>query len=622
MVRIVLIFNPTASLKPIVHHFFKLLNLYMKVTIQRLAVSMGMVACAISSGAEQHGALALSNLPKTSLSLVSIILAVIFPTVLFVLYWNRRLLQKVGEHRKLTAESEERLQFIFEHSPDAVFVVEKTGTLISANSRACKSVKMTKKELLAKSLQNLVPVDAQNEIEENLEQWFFGELQECEGTVLAADGSVFSVEIIGQLLQLENREVLQLHMRDITLRKEAEVRIHAARGMAEDSKELALRAYEVSENASQSKSEFLAGMSREIRTPLNDILGMAGLLSGNNLTSDQKNAIETIQQSSSSLLKTINHVLDIAKMEAGQMEVREEILDLWELCKNLQVRFGPQADSKGLKLVCRCQDTVPLYLVGDAKLLEQVLEELIGNALKFTREGSVSLNIECHSKSISGAGIHIKVRDTGIGIPSENQDSIFEKKIKTGTSENRLFGGLGLAISKQQVELMGGVLGVISSEGKGSTFHFTLSLPQAMDPSSIHAVENSRAKTISRKNTRVLLVEDNKVNQKVGVAILKKIGCHVDAVDNGKYAVQQFRKESYDVVLMDCEMPILDGFETTAQIRAMREPACSVPIIAITANAMKDDEKRCIDAGMDDYISKPVSREVLVKLINKHTAAS
>ena len=593
----------------------------MKIYIPKWAVFLVISTWAAALCAHPVLGVAAVGRPETSLSFVSIALAVICPTVLFVLYWNRKLAQKVDKHKQESAENEERLQLIFEYSPDAVFVVEQSGHVVSANSRACELVKLSKNEVLKKTVYDLAPNEFHDDVKANLDQWFSGQLEQCEGVALVSDGTSIPIKMVGRTFQLENRQVLQLHARDITLRREAEERIHAARAMAEDSKDLAIHAYEVSEKASRSKSEFLANMSREIRTPLNDIIGLAGLLSGKNLTAEQKNYVKTIQQSSGGLLKIMNHVMDIAKMEAGQMDVQEEVIDLWELCKKLQQRFQPDADEKELKLICRCEETVPLYVVGDGALIEQVLEELLDNALHNTTEGMVALNIECHTTTPSGIGIYFQVVDTGAGIPIEKQASIFKKKIEA-TGSSRLFGGLGLAICKQQVELMGGVIGLTSKAGKGSDFHFSLSLPQAINPDSIKAMENNRARTVQKKNTRVLLVEDNKVNQKVGVALLNKIGCRVDAVDNGKYAVKKIRNENYDLVFMDCEMPVLDGFETTSEIRAMKEPGCSVPIIAITANAMKDDEQRCIAAGMDDYISKPVSREMLVKMINKHTAAA
>ncbi|VGO21527.1 response regulator [Pontiella sulfatireligans] len=552
-------------------------------------------------------------------AVAAVLMAVLIVLFLF-LAWNRKLQQKVAERTRQYADSEDRLRQIFENSPDAVFVLEKDGTIVSANARACKSLKMSKQELLAKTIYDLAPSALYDEVAGNMAQWFSGKLTQCEGAALAADGSVSPIEMTGTLQQLGGRQVLQLHARDITLRKEAEEKIHAARSMAEDAKEMAEHAREIAENASQAKSEFLANMSHEIRTPLNGIVGMAQLLSDNKLNNEQKNCIETIQQSSAGLLKIINHVLDISKIEAGQMDVRETPFDMRELCANLWRRFQPQAESTGISFNCNCQDDVPLYLVGDEGLLEQILVNLLGNALRFTHKGSVTLNIECHKKTSAGAELYFQVIDAGIGISKEKQRTIFEKFIQADGSAKRLYGGtgLGLAICRQLVELMGGKIGLISSIGQGSTFYFNLTLSQANRPSALKKPQSETATVAERKDVKILLVEDNKVNQRVAIAILRKAGCQVDAVDNGQDAIQQIREQSYNLVLMDCQMPVMDGYEATAKIRSMPEPLCSIPIIAITAHAMKDDEQKCINSGMDDYIPKPVSRQALIDLINKH----
>jgi CheY-like chemotaxis protein len=258
--------------------------------------------------------------------------------------------------------------------------------------------------------------------------------------------------------------------------------------------------------------------------------------------------------------------------------------------------------------------------MGDEGLLEQILVNLVGNAIKFTHQGSVTLNVERHANGPAGE-LYFQIIDTGIGIPKEQQATIFEKFMQVDGSAKRMYGGtgLGLAICKQLIELMGGRIGLISSSGRGSTFFFNLALPPATPPSEPKSPRGDQIETLVRPNVKVLLVEDNKVNQKVAEAILRKAGCLVDIAGNGQDAIQQIRKGSYDVVLMDCQMPIMDGFEATAQIRAMHSEISQIPIIAITAHAMKDDRQKCIDGGMNDYISKPVSRKDLVALINQYT---
>ncbi|WP_372845654.1 response regulator, partial [Pontiella sp.] len=229
----------------------------------------------------------------------------------------------------------------------------------------------------------------------------------------------------------------------------------------------------------------------------------------------------------------------------------------------------------------------------------------------------VTLNIECLSKNSEGAKLYFQVIDTGIGIDKDKQDRIFSKFTQADGSTKRLYGGtgLGLAISKQLVELLGGKIGLFSSPGQGSTFYFNLTLAQAAHAAAAKPPESAPIKMV-KPGTRVLLVEDNLVNQKVASAILIKAGCQVDTAENGKDAIQQVRQKEYDVVLMDCQMPIMDGFEATRIIRNMRGSIANIPIIAITAHAMKDDKQKCIDGGMDDYISKPVNRQALIDTIN------
>jgi PAS domain S-box-containing protein len=559
---------------------------------------------------------------ETILMIASITSAAVALVIMMILLWNRKLKREVADRTRQFAESEERLRKIFEQSPDAVFVLDREGNVVSANTSACELVKMGKQELLAKRVHDLVPAQFSGEVDTNMDQWFNGELEQCEGVSMAADGSIKPIEMTGTLQDIGGRNLLQLHVRDITLRKEAEDKLHAARQMAEEAKQMAENAREIAENASQAKSEFLANMSHEIRTPLNGIVGMAQLLSDTPLTSEQNNCVETIQQSTSGLIKIINHVLDISKIEAGQMDVRESSIDLRDMCNNLFYLFQSQAEINGIALKCECQENVPLYVLGDEGLIEQVLVNLLGNALKFTHRGSVTLNIECHKKSPDGAELYFQVIDTGIGIEKEKQQTIFDKFIQVDGSAKRLYGGtgLGLAISKKLIELMGGRIGLISNIGKGSTFFFNLTLEQSAHPATIKEPESARAKTVRRAGVKVLLVEDNIVNQKVATAILKKAGCYVDTADNGQDAIQQIRRETYDVVLMDCQMPVMDGFEATARIRAMEKPMCDIPIIAITAHAMKDDKQKCLDGGMDDYIPKPVSRQALIDLVNKFTA--
>lgn len=558
---------------------------------------------------------------NTVLIIVSVTSGIAAIAIAFILLSNRKLHHMVNERTHQYSESEDRLRQIFENSPDAVFVLDKEGHIITANSRACKSVKMKKQELLSKRIHELAPAVFYDEVNLNMRQWFSGSITQCEGTMMASDGSLTPIEMTGSLQNLGGRKVLQMHVRDITLRKDAEDKLHTAKQMAENAKEMAENAKELAERASLAKSEFLANMSHEIRTPLNGIVGMAQLISDTTLTGEQTNCVDTIQQSSNGLLNIINHVLDISKIEAGQMDVQENVFDLHELTDNLRKMFHAQAEQIGIELKCTCQDNVPLYVIGDHGLIEQILVNLVGNALKFTHQGSITLNIECPKKTARGAELYFQVIDTGIGISPDKQQTVFEKFIQADGSGKRMYGGtgLGLAICRQLVELMGGKIGVISSEGQGSTFYFNLMLKQSSHPTSLQPLETAAVRTTISSTLRVLLVEDNLVNQKVATAILKKAGCNVTTAGNGQDAIQQIRKNKYDIILMDCQMPVMDGFEATAKIRAMKDDISNIPIIALTAHAMKEDRQKCIAGGMDDYISKPVSRQELIDTVNKYT---
>ena len=387
--------------------------------------------------------------------------------------------------------------------------------------------------------------------------------------------------------------------------------------MAEDAKKILYSTLKTVEKTSLT-GKFLSTTSHEIRTALNGIVGMAQLISDTQLTYEQRSCIDTILQSTTGLLKTINYVLDISKLESGQMDICETTVDLRSICDRLYSMFHPLAEQKGLSLKCECQRNVPLSVICDEDLLERVLSNLLRNALKHTHKGSVILNIESHEKSQKGARILFHVIDTGDGINKEQQAAILEKPSQGGDGSFQQLHqrtSMDMAVSKQLIELMGGELDLVSTKDKGSTFSIALVLRQANNPASINF---NRVKTITKPNAKVLLAEDNKVNQKVVISILRKAGCEVDAVDNGKDAVRKIQENRYDMVLMDCQMPVLDGFEATAQIRNMDAPACKTPIVALTAHAMKADKQNCIDSGMDGYLPKPVGRQELIDSVNKY----
>ena len=378
------------------------------------------------------------------------------------------------------------------------------------------------------------------------------------------------------------------------------------------------------ESADRAKSLMLANMSHEIRTPMTGVLGFADLLAGTNLTADQQDYVDNIRSSAASLLTLINDILDFSKIEAGKLEFESEPVDLRDLVEKSVGLLAVRAAEKHLRLSFAIDASAPPAMLGDALRLRQVLVNLLGNAVKFTLAGEVNLSVAAAMEPDGRYRLSFAVEDTGPGISAEHRERIFESFSQVDGSISRKFGGtgLGLAISRSIVRQLGGSMALESVLGKGSTFRFWIPV-QALAGMPRRAPDKpiiERARAEGLPPLRVLVAEDNPVNRKLLLAVLRQLGFDADAAVNGAEALERVRQTVYDVVFMDVQMPEVDGLEATQHIRSDLPPDRQPRIIAMTAAAFPEDRIRCLTAGMDDYVSKPVNMEELVSALRRSAA--
>jgi PAS domain S-box-containing protein len=526
-------------------------------------------------------------------------------------------------------ETEDWFRGIIESAPDGMLVVDRHGMIILCNPRAEEVFGYEPGELAGINVDRLAPSRIHADHPKMREAFIAegGARAMCAGYDIKGvrkDGSTFPIEVgLSQLPDLGGRGAcVCVSVRDISASKEAEDAIR--------------KAMELAESATKMKSDFLANMSHEIRTPMNAIIGMAHLVLDTELDHKQRDYVKKIHSSGQHLMGIINDILDFSKIEAGMMAVEQVNFELEQVLENMVGLVYEKAASKGLELLFDIGADVPRELVGDPLRIGQILINYANNAVKFTEQGSITLGVNVIEQSGSEVLLRFEVKDTGIGLTGSQIARLFQSFQQADAATTRKYGGtgLGLAISKNLAELMGGIVGVESEPGQGSTFWFTarlgIGLAGQYSPAAGHdspggqleqsPVETDNAATGTGlqyiQGAQVLLVEDNELNQEVSAALLNHAGMVVDLAVDGAEAVKMVRQTDYDVVLMDMQMPVMDGLTATREIR--KDPRFNaLPIIAMTANAMSSDRELCIEAGMNDYVAKPIDPEALVAALLK-----
>lgn len=514
--------------------------------------------------------------------------------------------------------------------PDLLFDVDEDGVYHGVWANNPELLISQKELLLGRSIREVMPPAAADTCISAIQE--AGRNGSSYGKIIElplADGTRwFELSISRKENTASDKARFIVLSRDITERKQAEEELHKHRENLESlvaarTTELQI-AKEAAEAANIAKSAFIANMSHEIRTPLNAITGMTHLVRRGGISPKQDEQLHKLEASGEHLLEIINAILDLSKIEAGKLVLDERPLSLESIIDNTSAMLNQQLSNKGLSLHCEVP-SLPFLLVGDATRLQQALLNYAGNAVKFTEQGGITLRVKAEDASDDKVLLRFEVSDTGIGIAPENLQKLFNAFEQADSSTTRKYGGtgLGLAITRKLAQLMGGETGASSVPGEGSTFWFTVSLHKGKPRLHESIATNESAENSLRArhaDCRLLLVEDDAVNREIAIELLENTGLHIDIAVDGAEAVAQAARHDYDLILMDMQMPIMDGLEATRLIRTSTHRP-DVPIIAMTANAFTADKTRCLQSGMNDFIAKPFNPDSLFAMILKWLSA-
>ena len=510
---------------------------------------------------------------------------------------NSGLEEMVEARTRKVQESEELHRSLFEQNPFSLLIVNlDTIEILSANRTAEGIVGFSRIELLDQKFSTFIGVPDSI----RLPKLGIGQSLHWESVMKTADGRRIDVSIVMRGIWFQHQRAGLALIEDITDRKRIREELQTAKEQAEESGRL--------------KERFMATMSHEIRTPMNAILGLSELLDKSSLDEEQSESVKAIRQSASNLLVIVNDILDFSKLNADKLEIVNKPMRLGDLCDQVHKALYYHAEDKGILLQCNADQALPQAVLADSVRLGQILLNLVSNAIKFTNRGDVNLMISKRDEKIC-----FEVRDTGIGIRPERLEAIFDDFAQADSSISSKYGGtgLGLTISRKLVALMGGELQVESEFSVGTRFCFELEMVETDAPAETRI--NTTDDSVDSKplqGCRILLAEDDPINRLVATKMLSNTGAEVELAENGAIAVSQIHQKDFDLVLMDVQMPVMDGIEATREIRSKANS--NIPIIALTANAVKGDRERFLAAGMTDYLAKPYTRDGLLGMISQH----